>query len=245
MEFNFDSDYSLLCVGEKVEVTLKLFNEHAGNITTRNSIGDFVGLSKPDEFVLISGHIDSYDVGQGALDDGYGVILSVKAVEILQSLGLRPRRSIRTIIWSAEEVGKVPLGAEQYLMKHLDELKTKYSVFLEADSGVFDANGLIFNGTDEAGCIIAEILKLLEPEVISKTKLFPHFPHVKTDIVPLMQGTGVPGALIATNSDKYFWYHHSNADTVTAIDSKDLDICLALYTAVSFVLADLDFMLPR
>ncbi|XP_035711677.1 carboxypeptidase Q [Folsomia candida] len=237
--------YRLYKKGEKVEVHFKLLNEHVGNITTRNSIGDYIGSSKPDEFVLIGGHVDSLDAGQGALDDGYRVILSLYAVQVLQRLGLRPRRSIRTIIWSAEEVGRVPLGAKQYLENHLDELKTKYSIFQEADSGIFDANGLIFNGTSEAGCIMAEILKLLEPEVIPETKLVQNFSHLKTDIVPLMQATGVPGAVIAANADKYFWYHHSNADTVTAIDSKDMDVCLALWTAVSFVLADLEFMLPR
>jgi carboxypeptidase Q len=251
--------------GEKIIVKLKMSSQNGENATTRNLIGDYVGSKNPEEYVLISGHIDSWDVGkiflalfipsytnqslifkgQGALDDGYGVILSVKAVEVLRALGLQPRRSIRTIIWSAEEVGKVPLGAEQYMKKHFEELKNNYSIFLEADSGIFDANGLIFNGTAEAGCIVAQVLKLLEPNVISKTKLFPHFPRLKTDIVPLMQATGVPGALIATNADKYFWFHHSNADTVTAIDTKDLDICFALYTSVAYVLADVGFMLPR
>ena len=118
-------------------------------------------------------------------------------------------------------------------------------MFLEADSGIFDAHGLIFNGSLEAGCLVEEILKLLEPELIKTTKLYPSFPRLKTDIVPLMGAVRVPGALIATNADKYFWYHHSNADTMTAIDSKDLDICLAMWSALSYVLADLSVMLPR
>ena len=197
-----------------------------GNITTRNSIADYVGASKPEEFVLISGHIDSYDVGQGALDDGYGVILSMKAVQVLKALRLQPKRTVRTILWTAEEVGEVPFGAAQYLKDHEDELRSKYSIFLEADSGIHNAHGLILNATNEAACVVQEVLQLLAP--INATKVYPHFPRLKTDIVPLMQGTGVPGALIATDADRYFWAHHSAADTMTFLNRGDLDKCLGI-----------------
>lgn len=198
----------------------------------------------PNEFVLISGHIDSWDVGQGALDDGYGVILSIKALELLKSLNLRPKRTIRTVLFTAEEIGKIPLGAQQYVSDHQQELNN-YTMFLEADSGILDAHGLLLNGTQETSCILSEILKLLEPDVIKSTKIYNYFPKLKTDIVPMMHATNVPGALIATDPDKYFWYHHSEADTMTAINPKDLDVCLVMWSTLSYILGDLSIMLPR
>ncbi len=116
---------------------------------------------------------------------------------------------------------------------------------MEADSGIFNARGLIFNGSVEAECIVSEILKLLEPTIIPETRVITPFPELKTDIVPLMKASGVPGAIIDTDVDKYFWYHHSNADTVTALNTEDLDVCLAMMTSLSYVLADLSILLPR
>ncbi|ODN03873.1 Carboxypeptidase Q [Orchesella cincta] len=231
--------------GQKIVLNLILRNQRVGNITTRNTIGDLKGSSIPDEYVLVSGHADSWDVGQGALDDGYGVILSLLVPDVLKTMNLIPKRTVRSIVWTAEEISKVPLGAQQYLEQHGDELRNKYSFFLEADSGIFNARGLIMNGTDEAQCIISEILKLLEPHIIEKTRVVTPFPDLKTDIVPLMRATGVPGAILDTDGEKYFWYHHSNADTVTALNPNDLDVCLALMTSLSYVLADLSIMLPK
>lgn len=223
---------------------LTLRNQALGNITTRNSIADLRGSEIPQEYVLVSGHVDSWDVGQGALDDGYGVILSLLVPEVLKQLNLVPKRTVRSIIWTAEEISKIPLGAQQYLEQHQNEL-TNYSFFLEADSGIFNAKGLIFNGSVEAECIVSEILKLLEPTVILETRVITPFPELKTDIVPLMKASGVPGAIIDTDVDKYFWYHHSNADTVTALNTEDLDVCLAMMTSLSYVLADMSILLPR
>ena len=88
-----------------------------------------------------------------------------------------------------------------------------------------------------------EVLSLLSS--INATTLHTTFPRLKTDIVPLMQGTGVPGALLATDPDKYFWYHHSQADTMSAINSTDLDACLSIWSVLSYVLGDLSVMLPK
>ncbi|CAG7716865.1 unnamed protein product [Allacma fusca] len=235
--------YRLQKKGQKPIVHIKLRSNFESDIITRNTIGDMVGTTKPHEFVLISGHADSYDVGQGALDDGYGVIVSIKAVELLKALKLKPKRTIRTILWTAEEVGEVPFGAAQYLEKHLEELRNNYTMFLESDSGIHNVHGLIFNGTAQAQCIMQEVLQLLAP--INATKLYSHFPRLKTDIVPLMQATGVSGALPATDADKYFWAHHSAADTMTFLNPRDLDICLAMCSVLSYVLGDISIMLPR
>ncbi|CAL8097346.1 unnamed protein product [Orchesella dallaii] len=231
--------------GQKIVLNLILRNQRVGNITTRNTIGDLKGSNIPDEYVLVSGHADSWDVGQGALDDGYGVILSLLVPNVLKTMNLIPKRTVRSIVWTAEEISKVPLGAQQYLEKHEEELRNKYSFFLEADSGIFNARGLILNGTVEAQCIVSEILKLMEPRIIAKTRIVTPFPDLKTDIVPLMRATGVAGALLDTDGEKYFWYHHSNADTVTALNPDDLDVCLALMTSLSYVLADMSVLLPR
>ncbi|CAG7833050.1 unnamed protein product, partial [Allacma fusca] len=123
------------------------------------------GREKPDEIVVVSGHIDSWDVGQGAMDDGGGMIISAQALALVKYLNLNARRTLRSILWTGEEFGLI--GAQSYVESHRNELD-KFKAVFESDIGTFKPLGLDFAGTFEAGCIVQEVLKLLTPIQASK-----------------------------------------------------------------------------
>lgn len=205
---------------------------------SRNTIGEIIGTSHPGEIIMVSSHIDAWDVGQGAVDDAGGVILAIEAMALLKNLGLVPKRTLQAMAWTAEEFGLI--GAATFVQEHQEDM-IKYKAAFEADIGVFRPTGIDFAGTHEAGCIVKEVLKLMEP--INAT-MYTRYPSVGSDISYLIQ-EGVPGLSLANENEKYFWFHHSPADMITILDSTELDMNVALWATVSYVLADLTVALPR
>jgi len=206
--------------------------------TSRNVIGELVGGTSPDEYVAVSGHIDSWDVGQGAMDDAGGVMVSVAAVAAIKALGLTPKRTLQAILWTSEEPGL--WGVKDFAAQHEDILD-KYSVVFESDSGTFKPIGLDFAGTDEAGCIVQEVLKLV---TALNATTYTRYDSVSSDITVLIE-KGVPGLSLHNENDMYFWYHHTEADTVSMQDPREMDLDTALFAVASYVLADISVALPR
>uniref|UniRef100_A0AAV2MFG5 Uncharacterized protein n=1 Tax=Knipowitschia caucasica TaxID=637954 RepID=A0AAV2MFG5_KNICA len=190
-----------------------------------------------DKVVLLSGHLDSWDVGQGAMDDGGGAMISWEALSLIQDLGLRPRRTLRTVLWTGEEQGGV--GAQQYYNLHKVNL-SDFDLVMESDLGTFKPVGLQFTGSEAAQKVMEQVVQLLAP--INTTKLEPH--GEGTDISPWMEA-GVPGASLHVADSKYFWFHHTEGDTLTVQDPHHMDLCSALWAVVAFVVGDLEEMLPR
>ena len=144
--------------GQKVTINLEMADRNNGNCITRNTIGELQGTKYTNtSVVVVSGHLDSWDVGVGAMDDGGGAMISWKAVEFLKAMGLRPKRTIRSILWTSEEQGLV--GAQNYLESHKANEKDEFNFFMESDIGTFEPTGLDFSGNADAACIIKEILK--------------------------------------------------------------------------------------
>lgn len=144
--------------GQKVQIHLEMADRNAGICTTRNLIGELVGTKYTNtSVVVVSGHLDSWDVGVGAMDDGGGAMISWKAVEFLKTMGLRPKRTIRSILWTSEEQGII--GAQSYMDKHREKEKEEFNFFMESDIGTFDPKGLDFSGNADAACILQEVLK--------------------------------------------------------------------------------------
>lgn len=144
--------------GQKVQINLEMADHNADNCTTRNVIGELVGTKFTNtSVVVVSGHLDSWDVGVGAMDDGGGAMISWKAVEFLREMGLRPKRTIRSILWTSEEQGII--GAQSYMEKHRATEKSEFNFFMESDIGTFDPEGLDFSGNDDASCVLQEVLK--------------------------------------------------------------------------------------
>ncbi|CAL8097285.1 unnamed protein product [Orchesella dallaii] len=233
-----DFMYRLQEKGHKIRVHLKLLDYNLPLTTSRNVIGEIVGNSIPNEYVGVSGHIDSWDLGQGAMDDAGGVMTSVMALAVLKNLTLTPKRTLQAILWTSEEVGL--WGVDDFAKQHLDILPD-YSVVFESDGGTFKPNGLDFAGSETAGCIVHEVLKLTE---LINTTLYTRYPSVSSDITRL-QAEGVPGLSNNNDADLYFWYHHTEADTITMMDSEELDLNTALFAVSSYVLSDISVKLPR
>jgi len=235
-----DAEYLQRCQdrGWKIVVELKMADYMLPLTKSRNVVGEIIGKEKPNDVVVVSGHIDSWDVGDGAMDDGGGAFISAEALALLKFLKLQPKRTLRSILWTGEEMGLI--GVQQYVDEHRTELPNFNAVF-ESDIGTFEPLGLDFAGSHSAGCIVQEVLKLLTP--INAT-MFRALPDVGSDIEYFIQ-KGVPGVSLNTKNDKYFYFHHSEGDRMTVENSDSLDLCLAVWATTSYVLADLSVSLPR
>ncbi|KAG6460386.1 carboxypeptidase Q [Manduca sexta] len=221
--------------GEKLILTLKMTYTYDEK-TSRNTIVDLKGKDNPEKMVIVSGHIDSWDVGEGAMDDGGGMIISWFAPVILNMLKLKPKRTIRAILWTSEEFGYI--GAAAYLQKHLNQLPN-INFIMESDEGTFKPLGLEVAGSPKALCIIKEVLKQFAPiDKLTKSD------YPGSDIVLFIE-KGVPGASLLNKNERYFWYHHSEADTMNVQNKDDVIECAAFWAAVSYVIADLTEDMPR
>jgi carboxypeptidase Q len=223
--------------GERIEVVLKMEAKTLPDVTSRNVMAEIVGREFPEQVVVLGGHIDSWDVGQGAMDDAGGSVAAWEAVRLMRTLGLRPRRTVRVVLWTNEENGL--RGARAYYEAHKDEIEN-HILAIESDAGVFKPLGFAFTGSDEAYAIVQEIGSLLgrigADEVTRGGG--------GADIGPLMQG-GVPGMGLRVEGDRYFWYHHTDADTVDKLDPREMAECVAALAVMAYVAADLPEPLPR
>lgn len=220
---------------ERIWIHIKMINTFDMK-KSRNTIVDLKGQEHPEKQVIVSGHIDSWDVGTGAMDDGGGMFISWFVPVILNKLNLKTKRTVRAILWTAEEPGLV--GAQAYLNKHLNELDN-INFIMESDEGTFHPLGLDIAGSNNTLCIIKEILKLFKP--IDKLT---NSGSPGSDIT-LFTSKDVPGASLLNKNDHYFWFHHSEGDTLNVQSMPDVIECAAFWTAVSYVLADLSIDLPR
>ncbi|XP_035712948.1 carboxypeptidase Q-like isoform X3 [Folsomia candida] len=219
-------------------LNLTMMDEELSRVTSRNAIGEITGSLNPEEIVVVSGHIDAWDQGQGAMDDAGGVFVSVEALALIKYLGLTPKRTMQAILWTAEEFGLV--GARAFVALHKEEMMN-YKAVLESDSGNFFSLGLEFAGTEGAGCIIQEILKLTS--AMNSTN-YARYETVGSDIAVMIL-EGVPGISLKTADEKYFYFHHSPADMLNVLDSDELDRNIALWAITSYVLADLSVVICK
>jgi carboxypeptidase Q len=204
---------------------------------SRNVVAELVGTERPEEVVVFGGHIDSWDVGRGAMDDGGGVMVAWEALRVLQRLGIRPRRTIRVVGWTNEENGG--RGGQGYRDAHRSDI-VKHVLAIESDGGVFKPQGFGFSGSDAAFEVVRQIGTLLDridAGRISKG-------GGGSDIAPIM-ALGVPGLGLLVDGTKYFWYHHTEADTVDKLDPHDMALCVATMAVMAYVVADMADPLPR
>jgi carboxypeptidase Q len=225
--------------GERVVVTLRMGARQLPNATSRNVVAELVGREKPDEVVVLGGHIDSWDVGQGAMDDAGGSVAAWQAVNLMKRLGLRPRRTVRVVLWTNEENGLD--GGLAYRDAHAADLD-QHVLAMESDNGAFNPKGYVFAGSDAAAATIQQIASLLQP--IHATGLQRSKESPEADIGPLVE-RGVPGIGLDVENDKYFWYHHSQGDTLDKLDPGELARCVAAMAVMTYIVADLPEALPR
>jgi carboxypeptidase Q len=222
--------------GERIVVRLRMDARTDPDTPSRNVVAEIRGRELPDEVVVMGGHIDSWDVGQGAIDDGDGVVIAWEAVRLMKELGLRPRRTVRVVGWVDEEYGGS--GAEAYRDQHAAELDN-HILAIESDGGVFKPVGFGFTGSDSARVLLQQVVRLLAR--VGGDSLLAG--GGGADIGPIMQ-RGVPGMSHNTDGD-YFWFHHSNADTVDKLDPRDMGLSTAMMAVMAYVVAEMPERLPR
>ncbi len=220
----------MIARGQKVSVTLTMNAQTLPDAQSHNVMGELRGREKPNEIVVMGGHIDSWDVGQGAMDDAGGVVVAWEAIRLLKKLGLTPRRTIRAVGWTNEENGM--RGGNAYRDMHKQE---PHQLAIESDGGVFSPLGFGFTGTPEARKAVEAIGSLLVP--IGAGKIGPS--GGGADIGPIM-ATGVPGMGLEVDGTRYFWFHHTDADTPDKLDPKEVQRCVAVMAVMAYIAADLE-----
>ena len=223
--------------GEPIRVRLKMEARTLPDGISRNVIAEIPGREKPEEIVIVSGHIDSWDVGQGAMDDGGGCLAAWEAARLMFQLGLRPKRTVRVVLWTNEENGI--RGAMSYAKRHEAAL-AKHTLAIESDSGVFQPSGFGFLGSGRGMEIIRGVGRLLDP--IGSGNFAKGCRGA--DVLKLVRG-GVPVMHLEVDREKYFWFHHTDADTIDKLNPAEFNRCVAAMAVMAYVIADLPETLPR
>jgi carboxypeptidase Q len=219
--------------GEHPRLRLKMEAHFLPDAESANVVAEIKGRERPGEVVVVGGHIDSWDVGQGAHDDGGGCIVSWEVARLLKSLNLRPRRTIRVVLFTNEENGV--RGGNGYRDAHKSEV-ADHVLAIESDIGVFRPTGfgLSEKASPQARADFQEIAKLLAG--IRADRIDPD--GEGTDIGPLMR-EGVTGASLNVDASHYFDIHHTQADTFDKVNPQELAACVAAMTVMAYVVADM------
>lgn len=223
--------------GEKPVVRLTMGARTLPPARSRNVIAEIRGSEKPDEVIVLGGHIDSWDVGTGAMDDAGGCVAAWEALRLIKQSGVRPKRTIRVVLWTNEEIGLG--GAFAYRDAHRAELD-KHIVAMESDNGVFKPRGLLFSGSEEGLAVARQFAHLLK--AVGADSVEASGPEA--DVWPL-NTLGVPTLAINTDPTRYFWYHHTEADVVDKLDPREVALCAAVMAVVANTFANTDVKLPR
>jgi hypothetical protein len=224
----------------KVRMKLILTPKKLPDTTSYNVIADLKGSEKPDEIVVVGGHLDSWDLGTGALDDAVGVSMAMQTVYILKQLKLKPKRTIRVVAFMNEENGFV--GATKYAEEYAkEENAEKHFAAIEGDLGASHPIGFIFAGKPEALPFLRPIANILNSQGAGQIDVQP---SASSDISTLT-GKGVPSFGPWFDTRTYFNYHHTEADTFDKVNAKELAENCSVMAVLAYGLANLEQPLPR
>ena len=219
-----------------VKMKLILTPQQLPDVESYNVIGDIKGSEHPEQVIIISGHLDSWDLGTGAIDDGAGVAVSMEAANVIQKLRLKPKRTIRVIAWMNEENGLA--GSTQYWKDHEKE---KHFAAMETDGGAGHPLGLNIKGKPDVKKLLGPVAAILQE---SGAGMLNFVEHCGADIEPL-EKADVPAFSPIQDGRFYFNYHHTAADTLDKIVPKELAENSAVVAVVTYALANMEQPLPR
>lgn len=215
----------------KVTMHLTLTPQTLPDADSFNVIADWKGTQHPEQVVIVSGHLDSWDLGTGAIDDGAGVAVSMAAIQLMKELGIRPKRTVRMIAWMSEEEGSE--GAAQYVKDHGADMASHVGA-IESDLGADHPTGIYYAGKPELGQKLRPVAQVLDR--IGAGSLV-NTPETGEDISGLTE-KGVPSFAPIQDSRFYFNYHHTAADTFDKIDKKHLNENAAVMAVLAYAIAD-------
>jgi Zn-dependent M28 family amino/carboxypeptidase len=223
----------------KVRMHLTLTPQQLPETTSHNVIADLKGSAFPEQIIVLSGHLDSWDLGTGAIDDGAGVVIAMETAELLQRLHLRPKRTIRVIAWMDEETGGS--GSRAYTKDHAAEFP-KYVAAIESDSGAahplgFDAK--VSHAAAEMLEPVMDVLQSIGANALQETSYAPG-----ADISDMSE-QGVPALGVLQDGRTYFNYHHTAADTLDKVVPTELRENAGAMAVMGYALANMKEPLPR
>ena len=224
--------------GVPVRVRLTMDAHAEADVESANVVGEIRGRERPQEVVLLGGHLDSWDVGTGASDDAVGCIVTWEAARLMMKLGIRPRRTVRIVLWTNEENGL--RGATAYAARyaaHADD----HVLAVESDSGVFEPASLGFSGSTAAQALVRDIGTLLAPIGLQEIT----GGGGGADIGPIARAGDVPMLAYLGNPARYFAIHHTPADTVERIMPEEVSRATAALAVMAYVAAEMPERLPR
>jgi Zn-dependent M28 family amino/carboxypeptidase len=229
--------HRLLAKGERVTMHLTLTPQTLADVASANVIAELKGRGAADEIVLIGAHLDSWDLGTGAIDDGSGVAMVMETMRLLKVLNLRPRRTIRAVLYINEENGL--RGGKGYAETHKRELPNHVAA-IETDAGAAPPLGFI---TTLDAKWSKRVVELVPELAMLKATMMQHSPETGADTSPLVTA-GIAGFGFLPDPLHYFDYHHTPADTLDKVDPKDLADDSAALAILAHAIADMPERLP-
>ena len=221
-----------------VRVRLVLTPQTLPDAPSYNVIADLKGSEHPEQVVVVSAHLDSWDLGTGALDNASGVATAMATMHLLKELKLTPRRTVRFIAWMNEENGMA--GALTYAREQAAELPNHFAA-IESDLGAGHPIGLKYKADPKVAESLAPVSEVLAARGAG---LMQRVESTEADIEPLA-GAGVPAFGLWQDSRTYFDYHHTAADTLDKVNPEELSENVALMAVLAYALASTTRPLPR
>ncbi len=236
---NPDADlvHRLLADGKTVRVRFALSARTLPDALSANVVGEIPGREKPNEIVVLGGHLDSWDLGQGAVDDAAGLGIAIEAARLVGRLPRRPRRTLRVVAFANEENGLA--GGRAYAKAHAAELAAHVAA-IETDSGAGRVSGFGWTAGPSAEPILANVAEILKPFGVGNVKKGGGGADVGT-----LRAAGVPLFSPIQDTSRYFDIHHSADDTFDKIDREELNSGVATIAALAFALAESEAPLER
>jgi hypothetical protein len=219
---------ALLKTDAQAEVKLELSAHDTGTAESFNVIGELKGKDKPDEIIVVGGHLDSWDLAQGAQDDGAGCVQSIEVLRTIKALGLQPRRTIRAVMFMGEERGAA--GGKEYA-KQAKEKNEKHIAAIESDEGGFTPLGFSVDAKDRVLHHLQDWGRYLEPIHADRAVKG----HGGTDIGFL---TDVAQFGLNPDSQRYFDYHHAETDTIDVVNERELHLGASAMTILTWLLSE-------
>jgi carboxypeptidase Q len=223
----------------KVRVHLVLTSQTAEEVSTFNVVGDLKGSEHPEQVVIVSGHLDSWDLGTGAIDDAAGVAVALETAQLMQQLHLHPKRTLRVVAWIDEE--NLGRGHAEYAKAHAAEIGNHVAA-MESDLGASHALGFKAKISPEAAARLQPVLEILRP--LGSNLLLLSNDSPEADIDPLAK-QGVPAFGLLQDGRTYFNYHHTAADTLDKIVPHELRENATAMAVMGYALAAMPDPLPR
>ena len=216
---------------DEITISINMTPKNLGSSTSHNVIAEVTGSELPHEYVVIAAHLDSWDQGTGALDDGAGVAIVTAAAKIIQELPIKPKRTIRVILFAAEELGLV--GAKAYAKQHKDELEQHY-IATESDFGA----GLIYRLDFKVPEAVLDQMQQLTQVMASNGVAKGNNKAFGGPDISVIRKLGVPVASLRQDGSDYFDYHHTANDTLDKVSPEKLAQNIAAYAQFAYIMAN-------